>query len=268
VRTPSSSLLIVVLLAPGCATRTSLTTRAFAPVLPPASARGVVFVADGAGDFQATSRSLRQAVCQQGMPLVVETVPWSHGRLRILADHLDRENLCLQGQFLARRVCSFRQRHPDCPVFLVGHSAGSSVILIATDHLPPGSVERVILTAPAVSICRDLRPALRCARAGVDVFYSISDRGYLGFWVGLMGTSDGRRAPAAGRYGFRPQACDPADAALFGKLRQYPWHPALAWTGHQGGHFGVHQPLFLRTFILPLLRVDRLTACGFACHDP
>jgi pimeloyl-ACP methyl ester carboxylesterase len=267
VRAPSPFLFILFLLASGCATRASLTTRALAPALP-CEPLGVVFVADGAGNFQATSRGIRQAVSEQGLPLVVQTVPWSHGWLRILADQLDRENLCCEGRELARKVCQFRQRHPDRPVFLVGHSAGSSVVLIATDHLPPGSVERVILTAPAVSICRDLRPALRCARAGVDVFYSISDRGYLGFWVGLTGTSDGRRAPAAGRVGFRPRACDPADAALFHNLRQYPWHPNLAWTGNRGGHFGAYQPLFLRTFILPLLRVDRPAACALAFHEP
>jgi hypothetical protein len=91
----------------------------------------------------------------------------------------------------------------------------------------------------------------------VDVFYSTSDRGYLGFWVGLTGTSDGLWAPAAGRWGFRPRVCNPAEAALLRKLRQYPWYPELAWTGHRGGHFGVQQPLFVRNFILPLLTSAR-----------
>ena len=43
------------------------------------------------------------------------------------------------------------------------------------------------------------------------------------------------------------------DVACYAKLRHYPWEPRLAWTGHEGGHFGCYQPGYLRAFVLPLL---------------
>src|SRR5262245_8803525 len=53
--------------------------------------QGVVYAVDGAGDFQATSSALREAVAEAGLPLCVETVEWSHGFGRVFADHLDYE---------------------------------------------------------------------------------------------------------------------------------------------------------------------------------
>jgi pimeloyl-ACP methyl ester carboxylesterase len=229
--------------------------------LPPAPADpcGVVFTADGAGGFQALSRSLRQAVAERGLPVVVETVAWTHGYGRVLADHIGRAHLEAEGRRLAERVACWRQQFPDRPVYLVGHSAGCGVVLAAVESLPPGSVERVVLLAPASSAEQDLRPALACARQGVDVFHSRRDWGYLGVGVALAGTTDRRWAPAAGRVGFRPAAAGPWDDALFAKLRQHPWDPCVAWTGNRGGHYGTYQPTFLRAYVLPLLTAD---GCG------
>jgi pimeloyl-ACP methyl ester carboxylesterase len=213
----------------------------------------VVFAADGAGGFQATSRSLRQTAAEQGLPVLVETVAWTHGYGRVLADQIDRAHLEAEGRRLAERVASWRQRWPDRPVYLVGHSAGCGVVLAAAESLRQGSVERIVLLAPAASAEQDLRPALACARLGVDVFHSKRDWGYLGVGVALAGTTDRRWAPAAGRVGFRPAAAGPCDDALFAKLRQHPWDRSVAWTGNRGGHYGTYQPTFLRAYVLPLL---------------
>ena len=62
-----------------------------------------------------------------------------------------------------------------------------------------------------------------------------------------------RGACPAGRCGFEPLIATPADACLYRKLRQHPWHPAIAWTGNYGGHYGAYQPGFLKAYILPLL---------------
>lgn len=215
--------------------------------------RAAVFVADGAGGFQAASASLRKTAADDGLPLLVETFDWTHGHWRILTDHVDHGHIVQEGALLAQAVCAYRRAHPDVPVSLVGHSAGCDVVLTAAESLPPGSVERIVLLAPAVSAERDLRPALACARASVDAFHSKSDWFYLGLGVALFGTSDRHRAPAAGRIGFRPTLACPEDAALFAKLHQYPWDECLTWTGHRGGHYGVYQPQFLRAAVLPLL---------------
>jgi pimeloyl-ACP methyl ester carboxylesterase len=211
-------------------------------------------VADGAGGFGAASESLRPAAQEAGLTVEVVSVPWTHGYLRVVADVLDTDHMRRKGRDLAAEVLRFRAAHPGTPVHLVGHSAGCQVTLAAAEALPPGSVERVVLLLPAVATDYDLRPALCCARGGVDSFNSSEDRVYLGVWTRLLGTTDGRRGVAAsGRVGFQPVVCSPGDAALYAKLRQHPWHPSLTWTGHHGGHYGVYSPGYLQTFVLPLL---------------
>jgi pimeloyl-ACP methyl ester carboxylesterase len=216
----------------------------------------VVVVADGAGGFMAASTSLRQTVAADALPLCVETFDWTHGHWRILADQVDRNHAQEEGAELARRVRAIQQDSPGVPISLVSHSAGAAVVLAAAAALPPGSVDRIVLLAPAVSADHDLRPALACARRGVDAFYSRNDVLYLGLGMAIFGNADRERTATAGRVGFRPVYCGPEDAALYAKFRQYPWDLCLEWTGNHGGHYGPYQPGFLRAAVLPLLLPD------------
>lgn len=253
-RSPYRSCLVLVLLLPsGCASLpANVAARAVAPC-PCEKAAALVLVADGAGDFRAASLSLAQVAEQAQAPLCVQSFVWSHGYFRILADEMDYRHIRCEGQLLAQRVWAEKQVHPETPIFLVAHSAGTGVVLNAAEALPPNTVERIILLAPAVSTERDLRGALRAARQGIDVFYSKNDWWYLGTAVTLFGTADRRWTAAAGRVGFRPMVCAPEDGALYDKLRQYPWDESLSWTGHKGGHYGSYQPGFLKACVLPLL---------------
>jgi pimeloyl-ACP methyl ester carboxylesterase len=213
----------------------------------------VVFVADGAGGFHGPSDALRKALGEEGIPLAVETVAWSHGYLRVLADEIDYCHARKEGQCLAAQVAAYRQTCPNGEIYLLGHSAGSAVVLAAAEALAPGSMNRIILLSPSVSANYDLKPALRACRDGIDVFYSERDTGYLGLGIALIGTADRLGGPAAGRVGFRLRADTDADASLYGRLRQHPWHPAVTWTGNAGGHYDSHRVSFLRAYVLPLL---------------
>jgi hypothetical protein len=196
---------------------------------------------------------LHRAIDEDHLPLAVEHFPWTHGFLRILADHLDYCNIQEQGQRLAERICAIKQECPRRSVYIVSHSAGCAVVLNAVEHLPPGSVDRIVLLAPAVSATYDLRPALASSVKGVDVFYSSRDWATLGLAIALLGTADRSCGPAAGRVGFYPTLTDPGDEWLFARLRQHPWEPCLAQVGNRGGHYATYQPAFLRTCVLPLL---------------
>jgi pimeloyl-ACP methyl ester carboxylesterase len=213
----------------------------------------VVFCADGAGGFGGTSRSLRDAFGRQGVPLPVQEVNWSHGYGRILADQMGFAHARAEGQRLAGEVTAWRGQHPGQPVYLLAHSAGSAVVLEAAALLPPGSVERIVLLAPAVSSGYDVRPALTCARVGVDVFTSERDWVWLGLGVGVVGTTDRHWTSAAGRVGFRPVIESPADADLYTRLRQHHWHPCVTWTGNAGGHYGTYTTRYLDAYVVPLL---------------
>ena len=215
---------------------------------------GVVFVANGSGDYRSLSANLSQVVTETAAPLQVETVPWSHGRWRFLADHLDHGNHRTQGRHLATEVDAYRRSYPSRRVYLVGHSTGCAVILAAAEGLPVDGVDRVILLAPSVCVSYDLRPALCSARAGIDVFHSSEDTAILFLGMHVVGTAEGGCRSAAGVRGFNPVIACAADAALYKKLHQHPWGPDVAWSGHDGGHYGSNQPDFLRAYVLPLLR--------------
>jgi pimeloyl-ACP methyl ester carboxylesterase len=213
----------------------------------------VVFSVDGAGNFQATSAALQEAIEMEHLPLKVEVFEWSHGYARVLSDQVDRAHARRQGEALARRIGSLRQQYPGAQIDVVAHSAGCAVALAAAESLPVDTVDTIVLLAPSVSADYDLRPTLCSARRSVDVFYSRRDLGYLGVGVALFGTADHCwRCPAAGRVGFRPHPQTDADLALFTKLRQHPWDPCLEWTGNVGGHYDGYRLNHLRAYVLPL----------------
>jgi pimeloyl-ACP methyl ester carboxylesterase len=218
----------------------------------PSEAGGIVFSADGAGGFQATSNALEKALTDKGEPLTVEAVRWSHGWGRILSDEMGYQHSREAGQRLAERVAAFQAAHPQAPVYLVGHSAGAAVVLTAAENLPPDSVERIILLAPAVSADFDLRPALRSTRRGIEVFCSRRDWWYLGIGVALVGTADGHWRAAAGRDGFKPVVVDRPDSLLYQKLHQHCWDRSMEWTGNRGGHYGAYQVEYLKAYVLQL----------------
>jgi len=220
---------------------------------PTVSNRGIVYVADGAGDFRTTSAALKRVLAEDGVPLEVRTVLWSHGYWRVAADQLDEEHTRVEGLRLAEQIAAERRANPDQEIYLLGHCAGCGVVLSAAEALPPQSVDGIILLAASMPTNYDLRPALRCSRGGIDNFYSSQDRWCLGLWLRLGIVAGARYTPAAGRFGFRPVIESPADAAVYAHLRQHSWQPDWEWAGNSGGHYGCYQPEFLRLFIVPLL---------------
>lgn len=258
-----STLAVALTLIAGCASSAVHVTAGSCP--PPVGVCGVIFCADGAGGWCGTTRALQEAVAREGKPLYVEMVPWSHGFRRVAADHFDQRNIDEQACRLAHRVRAWQTQYPGQPVYLVGHSAGSAVVLEAACKLGPNSLERIVLMAPSVSTDYDLRPALGAARKGIDAFISRRDWVALGLAVRLFGTTDRRWTGAAGRWGFRPVGNTPCDAALYGKLRQHPWDCCVAWTGNEGGHYGAYEPGFLHAYVLPLLTPPPGTA---VCYPP
>ena len=110
----------------------------------------------------------------------------------------------------------------------------------------------MILLAPSVSVGYDLRPTLRAAREGLDVFCSKKDWVALGFVTRVVGTTDRFGAAAAGRHGF---TADTVPEQEVPRLRQHFWSPDVSWTGNTGGHHGMHTPAFLHTYLFPLIGV-------------
>ena len=181
-----------------------------------------------------------------------------------MLDHLDRRNLKIKGESLAREARQWQTRYPGCRICFVGQSAGCAVLLLAAEAMPADSVDRVVLLAPSVSSRYDLRPALRATREGIDVFYSERDWFVLGLGMAFSGTTDGQLPPVAGRVGFRQIVVNTGDEALYGaRLRQHPWGPEVEQTGRTGGHYGSLEDGHVRASILPMLAPNRRAGPGY-----
>jgi pimeloyl-ACP methyl ester carboxylesterase len=251
VRTTAFSLVIlgvITLGGPGCA---PLRNRRCPAVCAP-GADCVVFVADGAGDFQQASYHLKQLILRDHLPLNAVTFEWSHGYLHTLADQTHYRWARMQGHRLAETLLAYHAEHPGMRIYLMGHSAGAAVVLTAVEELPPDMVEGIVLLNPSISATYDLRPALANVRCAIDVFHSRADWIYLGVATRLVGTIDRSHRIPAGRYGFRPIGDDPEEAALYSKLRQHAWEPADRRLGHNGGHYGAYQFDYLRANVVPI----------------
>lgn len=212
--------------------------------------RPLVWVVDGAGDLRGCSRALTTANLQAGVSAELSVFHWSHDRAALLMDQIDAGHAREQGKRLATAIRDRQAREPGRRVVVVAHSAGCAVALAAGDALPADAIDRMILLAPSVSVGYDVRPSLRAAREGLDVFCSRKDWVALGFVTRVVGTTDRFGAPAAGRNGFRVPGLDEAEVP---KLRQHFWSAEVAWTGHTGGHHGMYAPTFLHTYLYPLI---------------
>ncbi len=212
-----------------------------APSAAPAacSGPGVVFAVDGSAGLRHIGDDLRQAVCQAHLSLQVLDFSWSNGPGRVFADLRCRSHHQSKGQELADLILAHRRSCPDARIYLVCHSSGAAVVLAAAECLPPGSVDRVILLAPAVSPYYDLCPALACTREGIDCYSCWWD--LTSCSLALAGTTDGYHLPSAGCLGFIP-AADCPEGCTYQNLRQHGWSAAMMSVGYFGGHYGCTPP--------------------------
>lgn len=217
---------------------------------------GLVLVADGIGGLDLCGTALRYVMGSLKAPHAVRVVSWGHGLGRWHADLTNVGNRDARAAEIAAAVHDFRARHPGGPVFLVGKSGGTGVVVRALESLPDDAVEAAVLLSPALSPTYDLTRALRAVRRETVVFWSPLDVVILGLGTSIFGTIDRIKSVSAGLVGFRmPAAGGDAVQVQYAKLRQVRWAPRMARTGYLGGHVGTDSPAFLRKYVVPLLRV-------------
>jgi hypothetical protein len=221
--------------------------------------RGLVVVADGVGGLDLCGTGLRYVAGAERLPYEIQLFPWGHGFGRWYADLTNAANRDAKAQLVADTIARYKTDYPDNPVFLVAKSGGSGVVVKALELLSESMVERAVLLAPALSPDYDLRGALSAVRRDIVVFWSPLDVFILGAGTRLFGTVDGVRTASAGLVGFQvPPRCDhdEAQGRSYGKLRQVRWRLPMATTGYFGGHVGPDSPMFLRKYVVPLLRLE------------
>jgi hypothetical protein len=220
--------------------------------------RGLVLVASGVGGFDLCGTALRYVMAAEGLNYAIHVFPWGHGFGRWFADLTDVSNRDLKAALLADEVRQFRASRPDNPVFLIAKSGGCGVVVKTLEQLEEESVERAIFLAPALSPGYDLTTALRAVRREMVVFWSPLDLFISGAGTRVFGTADRVWTASAGLVGFRiPPPLTVSGSHLDGpyaKLRQVRWAPRMAASGYLGGHLGPDSPVFLKNYVVPLLR--------------
>ncbi len=177
---------------------------------------GLVLVADGVGGLDLCGTGLQYMVAREGLGHEVRVQPWGHGFGRWFRDLTNVENHAAQAEAMAQAVRDFREPRPDRPVFLVGKSGGTGVVVRTLELLPEAAVEAAVLIAPALSPRYDLSRALRAVRRELVVFWSPLDLFVLGLGTRVFGTIDRVRVASAGMVGFRePEGLDALGRAQY-----------------------------------------------------
>jgi pimeloyl-ACP methyl ester carboxylesterase len=215
---------------------------------------GVVFVVGGIGGLDPLNLWVPLTLPHAGVPHELRNFPWTHGKGHLLRDLQDTRHLLAKAGELAEAVRAIKAADPARPVYLLGHSAGAAVSLAAAEQLPPGTVERIVLLAAAVSPDYDLRPALRATRSEIVCFNSCCDLLFLDLGTSLFGTADRVYGPSAGLTGFRPPAdLDEEGRRLYDRVVQVPWRPDHLLQFRGGLHHSACMPLYLANFVAPWL---------------
>jgi pimeloyl-ACP methyl ester carboxylesterase len=214
-----------------------------------------VFVVGGVGGFDVVGKAAQWALPRAGVRHEIRDFVWTHGWGQLLKDLQDTRHLLHKADQLAAAVLQVKAQDPEQPVYLVGKSGGTALVLAAAERLPPQTLERIILLSAAVSPAFDLTPALRATRWEIVSFYSRYDQLILGWGTRQFGTADRFYGPSAGLHGFvLPSDLSEADRACYQRLVQIPWNPAMMLYGHPGLHVGTSMPAFLAKNVAPWLK--------------
>src|SRR6266849_421442 len=127
-------------------------------------APGLVIIVEGIGGLDLLGLSANYSLKHVGLPHEIHHFVWTHGTGKFLKDLQDTQHILKKADELAAFIKDYRARYPNRPIYIVGKSGGTGLVLYALQSLPPATVERVILLSSAVSPTYDLRPALRATR--------------------------------------------------------------------------------------------------------
>ncbi len=217
--------------------------------------QGVVFLVSGIGGVSPLVPAAKVALPLAGVKHELREFSWQHGKGRHLRDLQDTPHIHEKAEELAKQIRELHEREPNCRIYLVGHSAGTAIVIHAVELLPSQTVERVILLSSALSPSYNLTAALRATRGEIVSFYSQLDRMLLWWGTREFGTTDRIYGPGAGLNGFKtPDNLDEEGKRLYERLVQVPWTLDKTLEFQSGGHHGTTTPWFLGRQVAPWLK--------------
>ena len=200
---------------------------------------GTIFTVGGINDVWLVRTGWGTGLRTAGLPHRVIYFRWQQGLLATLtfADLWRTAHHRASADRLAGLIRATRREHPDEPVHVMAHSAGTAITAYALESLDEGeSITSAVFVGSGLSPAYDLTACLSRCRYGILSVESWLDVFFLGIGTTLLGSCDRRFGPAAGMVGFK--AADP-------KLRTLRWHPRFVRTGWVGGHLSQASPWFV-----------------------
>ena len=220
--------------------------------------RGCVLILPGIEGRSALNLDLARGLADGGVACGIEIFDWTSGWIGWSLVHLrDRRRHIRESQRLAERIRKYQQEYPGRPLYLIGHSGGTGIILRGLELLSPEEcVTSAIFLASAVSPTYDLRPALRHIEGCLHSFYSQFNWFQLRLGTQLLGTIDGVHSQSAGAVAFRPVGEDEDSRQLYkSRLRQHPFRWSMAKCWNFAGHLGCTNRAFAAKWLAPLVTV-------------
>jgi pimeloyl-ACP methyl ester carboxylesterase len=218
---------------------------------------GLVLVLPGIEGESCINHGIVRGLADGGVQAAIEIFDWTTSLFLLFPYHLRgwRRNV-VQAERLAQRIVEYRRTWPGRPVYLVGHSGGAALTVLTLARLSSGvTVTGAVLLQAAISPRYNLAAALARTELGIWSFHSVFDLFFLGLFTCILGTVDGRHAPAAGMIGFRRPSCLAADEQRLyaARLHQTAFHARMCGAFHFGGHMGSVNRVFVSETIAPLL---------------
>ena len=115
--------------------------------------RGLVLILPGIEGRSFLNISLMAGLLDAGLPYAMEIVDWTTGCFLLAVYHLRawQRNRRVARQ-IAGRVVEYRRQYPGRPVWLIGHSGGGAMSLVAAEFLPAEkSLTGIVLLGSAMS---------------------------------------------------------------------------------------------------------------------
>jgi pimeloyl-ACP methyl ester carboxylesterase len=194
---------------------------------------------------------LRKSVAAAQPAVTVRTFEWGMPKVLYVMNLQDAKIHDEAEAALAKAIASWRDRYPAGRLTLLGHSAGCGVILGSLSRLEKRvDVENVVLLAPSVSPDYEISPALGQIAGTLHVFFSDSDRLWLGWRTSTFGTYDSVKGEAAGKVGLNVEQLK---ADLRCKIVQHSYEREFSELGHGGGHFGSLARRFDERVVAPIV---------------
>jgi len=221
--------------------------------------RGYVYYLDGAGGGSPLtnwSSGVRDGLRNAGYRGWGEMFSWQTGWGVAVDQIASNEYKRGKAADLARKIVAFRLGHPNTPITLVGHSAGTVVVVYTLEALPESPiVENVVLLSGSLSADYDLTDALTRVRQNMYIFTSDRDV-ILTVLLPISGPAD-RGADTNKVIGVSgavlPAGPLPETKSQYAKVVEVRWNPSFRSFGNRGDHMDVLGEGFVRALVAPLV---------------